>query len=62
MAKELNVYVVYRDIIEQQIQADWSNFSLILFNLISNAVKFNRKNGEIYLILTKKKYNKNKFA
>jgi len=32
--------------------ADWTNYQLILFNLIQNAVKYNLYKGDIVLLLT----------
>ena len=34
MARGLNIYIAYRDILNQKIEADWNNFNLILFNLL----------------------------
>ena len=32
--KNLNVYIAYRNILDQPMQADWNSFNLILFNLL----------------------------
>lgn len=56
--RSLNVYVAYRDVFDLKMQADWVNFKLVLFSLLQNAVKYNCPNGEVFVIISRKKHKK----
>lgn len=53
--KNLNIFIAFKGIAEYPLQGDWDNFNLIMFNLIHNSIKFNFQNGQIFLIITKKR-------
>jgi len=57
-SKNINVYIAYRDVLDIQLMADWDHFILILYNIIQNAIKYNYQNGEILIIITRKKHKK----
>lgn len=59
--KSLNVFVAYKDFPDQSLQADWDNINIILFNLIHNSIKFNFYKGEIFIIISAKKYKRSQY-
>lgn len=61
-SKNLNVFIAYRDVLDIKLIADWEHFILILYNVIHNAIKYNYCNGEIFIIITRKKHKKKQAA
>lgn len=53
--------MAYKDFPDQSLQADWDNINIILFNLIHNSIKFNFYKGEIFIIISAKKYKRSQY-
>ena len=52
VVRNLNVYVDWKKDVIHQMEADWKKYSLILFNIIQNSVKYNNMEGDILIILS----------
>ena len=52
VARNMNVYVTWKKEFHHKMEADWKKYSLILFNMIQNAVKYNNMEGDMLIILS----------
>jgi len=51
--QHINVYTVFTNFTKNyKVKTDWDCYELILFNVFQNAVKYNRIEGEIVILLT----------
>ena len=58
MNRHINVYVMLTSYFNFQIRADWSMYKLVLFNMVQNAVKYNKLEGDIVILLSCKPISK----
>jgi len=58
-SKHINVYLLIRKSTSVNISTDWKRFEIILFNIIQNAVKYNRIEGDILIMLSVSAKNEN---
>ena len=58
MNRHINVYVMQTNLFDFSIRADWTNFKLVLFNIVQNAVKYNKLEGDIVILISCKPIRK----
>ena len=55
-ADHINVYVVKnKNLIQVELISDWKIYRLILYNIIQNSIYYNKRNGDIVIIVELKK-------
>lgn len=50
--KQINIFFTRKNDFCIKIEADWKKYKLALFNIIQNAVKYNRKHGDLCIIIS----------
>lgn len=46
-SKDLQIFLLKMQKQEFQVKQDWAMYQLILFNIMQNAIKYNRNHGKI---------------
>lgn len=50
-SKDLQIFLLKMQKQEFQVKQDWAMYQLILFNIMQNAIKYNRNHGKIVVQL-----------
>lgn len=49
-SRKISVFIARKSMYNFEIKADWKRYQLVIFNIIQNAVKYNKCNGSIVIL------------